>query len=303
MKDELTEAVFAAGWGAVRRMPAPAARGMFKLMADQAWLRHGDSVQQLEKNLRRVVPDASARELRELSRESMRSYLRYWNEVFRLPDLSPEEIVSSVRPQGVEHMIAAMEAGKGAVLATPHMGNWDHAAAWVTLEHYSFTTVVERLKPEGLYERFLDFRRSLGMEILPLTGGESPFRALLDRARAGGMVVLVGDRDLSQTGLPVTFFGEEARMPRGPAALSLATGAPLLPATIWYDGTYTGLRINEPIVAPEDLSKADKILHLTQQMADVFEAGIAEHPADWHMLQPLWTADLDPRRLPSMEPA
>ena len=303
MKDELTEAVFAAGWGAVRRMPAPAARGMFKLMADQAWLRHGDSVQQLEKNLRRVVPDASTRELRELSRESMRSYLRYWNEVFRLPDLSPEEIVSSVRPQGVEHMIAAMEAGKGAVLTTPHMGNWDHAAAWVTLEHYPFTTVVERLKPEGLYERFLEFRRGLGMEILPLTGGESPFRALLDRARAGGMVVLVGDRDLSQTGLPVTFFGEEARMPRGPAALSLATGAPLLPATIWYDGTYTGLRINEPIVAPEDLSKADKILHLTQQMADVFEAGIAEHPADWHMLQPLWTADLDPRRLPSMEPA
>jgi len=303
VKDELTEAVFAAGWGAVRRMPAPAARGMFKLMADQAWLRHGDSVQQLEKNLRRVVPDASTRELRQLSRESMRSYLRYWNEVFRLPDLSPEEIVSTVRPQGVEHMIAAMESGKGAVLTTPHMGNWDHAAAWVTLEHYPFTTVVERLKPEGLYERFLEFRRGLGMEILPLTGGESPFRVLLDRARAGGMVVLVGDRDLSLTGVPVTFFGEEARMPRGPAALSLATGAPLLPATIWYDGTNTGLRINAPIVAPEELSKADKISNLTQQMADVFEAGIAEHPADWHMLQPLWVSDLDPRRLPSMEPA
>jgi len=303
VKDELAEAIFAAGWGAVRRMPGPAARGMFKLMADQAWLRHGDSVQQLEKNLRRVVPDASARELRELSRESMRSYLRYWNEVFRLPDLSPEEIVSTVRPQGVEHMIAAMESGKGAVLTTPHMGNWDHAAAWVTLEHYPFTTVVERLKPEGLYERFLEFRRGLGMEILPLTGGESPFRVLLDRARAGGMVVLVGDRDLSLTGVPVTFFGEEARMPRGPAALSLATGAPLLPATIWYDGTNTGLRINAPIVAPEELSKADKISNLTQQMADVFEAGIAEHPADWHMLQPLWVSDLDPRRLPSMEPA
>ena len=303
MKDELAEAIFAAGWGAVRRMPGPAARGMFKLMADQAWLRHGDSVQQLEKNLRRVVPDASTRELRQLSRESMRSYLRYWNEVFRLPDLSPEEIVSTVRPQGVEHMIAAMESGKGAVLTTPHMGNWDHAAAWVTLEHYPFTTVVERLKPEGLYERFLEFRRGLGMEILPLTGGESPFRVLLDRARAGGMVVLVGDRDLSLTGVPVTFFGEEARMPRGPAALSLATGAPLLPATIWYDGTNTGLRINAPIVAPEELSKADKISNLTQQMADVFEAGIAEHPADWHMLQPLWVSDLDPRRLPSMEPA
>ena len=303
MKDELAEAIFAAGWGAVRRMPGPAARGMFKLMADQAWLRHGDSVQQLEKNLRRVVPEASTRELRELSRESMRSYLRYWNEVFRLPDLSPEEIVSTVRPQGVEHMIAAMESGKGAVLTTPHMGNWDHAAAWVTLEHYPFTTVVERLKPEGLYERFLEFRRGLGMEILPLTGGESPFRVLLDRARAGGMVVLVGDRDLSLTGVPVTFFGEEARMPRGPAALSLATGAPLLPATIWYDGTNTGLRINAPIVAPAELSKADKIANLTQQMADVFAAGIAEHPADWHMLQPLWVSDLDPRRLPSMEPA
>jgi len=115
--------------------------------------------------------------------------------------------------------------------------------------------------------------------------------------------VLVGDRDLSLTGVPVTFFGEEARMPRGPAALSLATGAPLLPATIWYDGANTGLRINAPIVAPAELSKADKIANLTQQMADVFAAGIAEHPADWHMLQPLWVSDLDPRRLPSMEPA
>ncbi len=303
MKDEITEALFATGWGAVRRMPGPVSRSMFQLMADQAWLRHGGSVQQLERNLRRVVPEASTRELRELSRESMRSYLRYWNEVFRLPDLSRSEIVSGVRPEGAEHAIAAMQQGKGVVIATPHMGNWDHAGAWMSLEHYPFTTVVERLKPEGLYERFLEFRRSLGMEILPLTGGESPFRVLLDRVRSGGMVVLVGDRDLSRTGVPVTFFGEPTRMPRGPAALSVVTGAPLLPATIWNDGRRTAFRINEPVVAPDHLSKADKIMNLTQQMADVFQAGIAAHPSDWHMMQPLWLSDLDPRRLHTMEPA
>jgi KDO2-lipid IV(A) lauroyltransferase len=272
-------------------MPGPVARATFRGIADQAWLRHGRSVQQLERNLRRVVPDASTRELRELSRASMRSYLRYWCEVFRLPDLTPEQIVSTVICDGEERIVDALAQGKGLVLTLPHMANWDHGGAWVTLKHAPLTTVAERLKPESLYERFLDYRRSLGMEVLPLTGGGSPFRTLLDRARAGHLICLIGDRDLTDNGVPVTFFGERTSMPPGPAAIAVATGAALIPATLWYDGGYTHIRIHERVEEPATGSRPEKVAAMTQSCADAFASGIAEHPQDWHMLQRLWLDD------------
>ena len=291
MKDEIADVAYAVGWGTVRRMPGPMARATFRGIADQAWLRHGPSVQQLEKNLRRVVPDASKRELRELSRESMRSYLRYWCEVFRLPDLSHQEIVGTVQCEGEKRIVQGLERGKGVVIPLPHMANWDHAGAWVTLAHAPLTTVAERLKPESLYERFLDYRRDLGMEVLPLTGGPPPFRTLLERAKQGRLIALVGDRDLGENGIPVTFFGEQTSMPPGPAAIAVATGAVLLPATLSYDGPVLRVHIHEAVEIPAEGSRPEKVAVMTQACADVFAGGIAKNPQDWHMLQRLWVGD------------
>ena len=293
VQDQVSDWAFAVGWNAVRHMPAPVARTTFDLFADQAWLRHGPSVQQLERNLRRVVPDAADRELRELSRASMRSYLRYWREAFRLPNLSNEEIVST-HVCVDEHLLAkAIDDGKGVVLALPHMGNWDHAGAWLAIAHGGFTTVAERLKPESLYERFLTYRRSLGMEVLPLTGGGAgPFRTLLERARTGHVICLLADRDLTENGIAVTFFGETATMPAGPAALAIASGAALLPVTMWYEPGLSFTRIHAEVPVPATGTRAEKVAAMTQAVADVFAEGIAEHPQDWHMLQRLWRADL-----------
>jgi KDO2-lipid IV(A) lauroyltransferase len=280
-------------------MPSPAANALFDAFADQAWIRHGPSVQQLEKNLRRVVPDASTRELRELSRASMRSYLRYWREAFRLPNLTPEQIVGTHVCLDEERISDQLATGRGLILTLPHMGNWDHAGAWVSIAHAPLTTVAERLRPESLYERFLEFRRGLGMEVLPLTGGGGPFRTLLERARTGHLICLLGDRDLTENGVDVTFFGERARMPAGPAALAIASGAALMPATLWYEDGLTFTRIHPPVPVPTSGTRAEKVAVMTQTMADAFAEGIAAHPQDWHMLQRLWLADLpvgDPRR-------
>jgi KDO2-lipid IV(A) lauroyltransferase len=234
----------------------------------------------------------------------MRSYLRYWQETFRLPDWSRERIVSRLRTVDEHIFVEALNSGRGAVLTLPHTGNWDHAGAWATLTHRPLVTVAERLKPEAVYERFLAYRRDLGMEVLPLTGGASPFRTLLQRTRAGGLVCLLGDRDLTSNGVQVTFFGEPTKMPPGPAALAVATGAPLVPATLWYDDDNTWVRFHEPLTSTAG-ARSEQVATLTQGCADAFAEGIAEHPADWHMMQPLWLADLDPERLRrgSAEPA
>jgi KDO2-lipid IV(A) lauroyltransferase len=193
---------------------------------------------------------------------------------------------------------AALERGGGAVVALPHQGNWDVAGLWVVERYGGFTTVAERLKPESLYERFVAYRESIGMEVLPLTGGaQSPSEVLKQRLRANGIVCLPADRDLSRNGVEVQFFGEATRMPGGPALLAATTGATLLPVSLWFTEGGWGQRIYAPLTLP-DPPLREQVTRATQALADVFAHGIAEHPADWHMLQRLWLADF-----PAREPA
>jgi KDO2-lipid IV(A) lauroyltransferase len=226
----------------------------------------------------------------------MRSYLRYWMESFRLPAWSQQRIRGGFAPQGLHLLEDARAAGQGVILALPHMANWDLAGAWVTAElGVPFTTVAERLKPETLYDRFVAYREGLGMEVLPHTGGAA-FGTLARRLRSGGLVCLVADRDLSVSGMDVSFFGETTRMPIGPALLSIQTGAPLLPVTLWYDDSpVMGGQIHPAVEVPQTGTRGEKLASMTQALADVFAAGIAEHPQDWHMLQRLWLADLPGR--------
>ncbi|PYC76335.1 phosphatidylinositol mannoside acyltransferase [Streptomyces tateyamensis] len=304
MRDKLVDGAYAAGWATVKLLPEPVARALGNTLADFTWRRQGKGVRQLEANLRRVRPGASPAELRELSRAGMRSYLRYWMESFRLPVWNDRKIADSMRVDGIEHLVAAMESNRGAVLALPHMGNWDLAGAWV-VRHlgFPFTTVAERLKPESLFDRFVAYRQGLGMEVLALTGSDiSVIGTLARRLRAGKLVCLVGDRDLSESGTPVEFFGEAARMPAGPAALAQQTGAALLPASLWYEGAVQRARIHPPIEVPPEVDRRTAKALMTQQLADVWAAEIAEHPQDWHMLQKFWPADLPGRPRPAVPP-
>jgi KDO2-lipid IV(A) lauroyltransferase len=280
----LTDLAYALGWRGVRLLPEPLAAAAFRLGADLAWRRGGRGVSRLRGNLARVAPAGT--DLDRLTRAAMRSYARYWLEVSRLGELGPDRIVRRMRVLD-EHLLREAHArGNGTIVALPHMGNWEQAGAWLVATGIPFTTVAERLRPESLFERFVAFRTALGMEVIPLTGGERPpFGLLAERLRAGGMLCLLADRDLSRGGVPVEFFGATAAMPGGPAALTLATGATLLPVTLWFDRDGWSARIH-PAVAPSDVPT------MTQGLADAFAAGIAAHPADWHMLQRVWRDDL-----------
>jgi phosphatidylinositol dimannoside acyltransferase len=293
-KDYFVDAAYVLGWTVVRKMPERSARLAFTVIADRTWRRRGRGVRQLEKNLSRVLgKDAVDDEIRMLSKRVMRSYLRYWLEVFRLPEMSRERIVGGMSITGHEKLFATLDSGRGVILALPHMGNYEQAGAWLVYSGYPFTTVVERLKPESLFKRFLAFREGLGMEALPLTGsGAAVFGTLARRLRAGKPVCLVSDRDLSDTGVEVEFFGRPARLPGGPAALAVQTGAALMPVTLWYEGNSWGTRVHEEIPVPDEGTRQDRVRVMTQELARAYEEGIAAHPEDWHMMQRVWVEDL-----------
>lgn len=300
LRDRATSLGFAAGWGAVKAVPAGLSARSFRAGADAVTVRNGPAVRQLRTNLRRVVGQGRTEaEMDELVGEAMRSYARYWLETFRLPKMDRARVVARADEQttGAEHIDAAVQAGRGFILALPHTGNYDVAGLWL-INRYGkpFTTVAERLEPASLFNRFVAYRESLGMEVLALTGGERPPTSVLtERLKSGGGVCLVADRDLSQHGVEVDFFGEPARMPGGPAMLAALTGAALLPVGMWFtpEGGW-GQQILAPVELPAGRLR-EQVSAGTQRMADGFARIVAGHPADWHMLQKLWLADLTRR--------
>lgn len=294
------DGAYALGWSTVKTLPEPVAVRLGRTIADIAWRKRGKGVLRLESNYARVVPDAGPERLAELSRAGMRSYLRYWMESFRLPAWSRERVRTGFDPRDAHYLTDGIASDRGVILALPHMGNWDLAGAWVTTKlETPFTTVAERLKPESLYDRFVAYREGLGMEVLPHSGGTA-FGTLARRLRDGGLVCLVAERDLSASGVEVKFFGEATRMPAGPALLAQQTGALLLPVTLWYDDSPVMQgRVHPPVEVPETGTRAEKTSVMTQALADAFATGISDHPEDWHMLQRLWLADLEPRPAPS----
>lgn len=294
----VTRAYFV-GWRLVRLLPEGAAYRLFDWVADRSWARHGRSVQRLEANLARVRPEASPEQLRDLSRAGMRSYLRYYCDAFRLPGWSRDRLTSTVRTVNDQPVRDVLREGGSAVMFLGHLGNWDHAGAWSTVELAQVTTVAERLEPEAVFRAFLAFRESLGMRIVPLSGSEV-FRTLLTAAREPGTFMpLLADRDLSNNGVEVQLFGEPARMAAGPAALALATGAALFPVSIHYERLGQrrhGIVItwHDRVPVPDGLRRGEQVAAMTQACADALATAIDAHPEDWHMLQRVFSADFEP---------
>jgi KDO2-lipid IV(A) lauroyltransferase len=305
-RDAVSVFGFRVGWSAVRALPERAAYALFDRIADAIVLRGGKSLERLRANYARVRPELGPAELDDLVHEGMRSYLRYYCEAFRLPSLRPEQIDRAVVANGTEAAAQVCRDGGAAIAFVGHLGNFDMAAAWSARHVAPVTTVAERLKPEEVFQEFVAFRNSIDMEIIPLTGGDDPYRELLRTARAGGrLIALASDRDLTSGGVEVDLLGRPARMAKGPAMLSLATGAPLYAAAIWYEpaprGTGLGGHRTRVEMGPALTPRVDgptEVLaqDLTQQCADHLARTIRDHTSSWHMLQRVFSEDLAPRR-------
>ncbi len=285
LQERCTVAAFRAAWFLMPRISEHVTQTIFDVLADVAWLRNGSDVRRLQSNLARVTGADSEQEQRDLTRRAMRSYARYWRETFSLDGWSLHEMQSRVRYIGIERLDAAMESGGGALLAATHSGNWDLAAVVIAHRYGGGTTVAERLKPEALFDLFVAARTKYGVEIIPHAGGKRPaFAVLLERARAGRLLALVSDRDLSHRGVDVQFFGANARMAGGPGALALATGIPVFPVAIWNDGAQLVFEVKPQL----DVVEGDTVATFTQRLADAYADIIGAHPEDWHMLQRVW---------------
>lgn len=281
IRDSLTAGGYAAAWSLIKYLPEPVTATSFGALASVLTQRQGKAVRQLQLNLEQVAPGVP------LLNEAVDSYLRYWHEVFRLPRWKPERIREAFTLEGVEILDHYAKRGTGVVVVGGHLANWDLAGAWAAQRYGSVVSVAERLKPVQLFDQFVAARRSLGIDILGL-GDPDVMRGLLQRLKAGRIVALLGDRDLSGGGVEIDFFGERTSVPGGPATLSVLAGVPLLGLQLWYDGSMLRGRISEPVSVPKQGTRSEQVQALTQASMDFVAEGIATHPVDWHMMQRVW---------------
>lgn len=279
-------------WACAGRLPEPVATRLLRRLPGSLVRNPAGRLAQLRRNLRRAAPGVSPERLDALVAGAVRSYLRYWYEVARIGCWPPERVVDRVVAINQRPVRDAL-ARTGAVVALPHMANWDHAAAWATRTGMPVTAVAERLEPPRRYQRFATYRERLGLDLVALDTDTAVDRRIWSRLRSavasGRLVCLVSDRDLVGHGTVVDLLDEAARLPTGPAALAAGAGATLFAATLAYQGPLLRIEFSGPIGVSR---RGSDVRRATQTVADWFSRGIRRSPEDWHMMQPVFTADL-----------
>jgi lauroyl/myristoyl acyltransferase len=240
-------------------------------------------------NLARVLGHpADSPLVRSAVRECFRLYARYWFETFALRTMPADEVNKRFTIDGIDHVDRALAAGTGIVLTLPHMGNWDAAGHWLSLNGYRMTSVAEELRPKSVFDLFLRHRRALGIGIVPLSEGSRVAETLIRLLSENHIITLVADRDLTGRGVEVDMFGAKRLLPAGPAMLALATGAPLCVCAVFTTPEGWHTVIGPPVEIERSGVLRQDVTALTRLIAHGFERYIASAPADWHMFQPAW---------------
>jgi len=288
---DITTAYKAAAFAA-QRTPTSFSAHAVRSGGALASLFAGDRKLIAERNLRRAtdhhIDDV---EMRKAIARTFSAYGRYYLDSFRLPKLDAETIDEGFEYIGFEHIQESIDRGIGPLLILPHLGGWEWAAFWLSKIHdFKVTAIVEPLEPPELFDWFVSFRESLGMDVVPVGPDAGP--AILEAVREGNVVCLLSDRVVSgAAAVPVDFFGERTMLPAGPATIALRTGAPLIPVAVYFKGDRHFAECRAPVPAEREGRFRDDVQRITQDLAHELEVLIRAAPEQWHVLQPGWPSD------------
>jgi phosphatidylinositol dimannoside acyltransferase len=290
---EPVSTVYRAGSAFVRSVPGPVAEAGGVAASFIAAEVSAERRLLTERNLQRVRgPGFTGAPLRRAAHQTFRSYTRYWVESFRLPKLSPAQIDAGFAVEGYDHIERSLAAGVGPILALPHLGGWEWAAFWLTrVLDVPVTAVVEAVEPPELFDFFVDFRRQLGMHVVPL--GPKAGGQVMAAIKAGHVVCLLSDRDIAGDGIEVDFFGETTTLPPGPVTVALRSGAPLIPTAVYFEGSGHHCVVGPPMDLTRQGRFRDDVTRLTRDLGVLLEDLIRRAPEQWHLQSPNWPSDYD----------
>jgi len=233
-------------------------------------------------NLAVAMPEAGRRERMRTVRRMMASYNCMLFEFFRLPHLEREELLRSVEVVGRGHLEDAVARGRGVILASTHIGNWELAA--VVLAHWGYTlhAVAGVQLNRWLSPAVRETKTELAIHTV---SHEDGFRKLVRALEHNDLVALMVDGDLYRHGVQVEFFGREMRWPAGPGVLAQRTGALVICGYCERLGSGRFRIVMEPALDPATFPSTGA---LNGAIAGTVERHIRDHVDQWCIFRPLW---------------
>lgn len=244
-------------------------------------------------NLAVLMPRASRRERMKVVRKMMRSYNRMMFEFFRLPHISREELLGAVEVVGKEHLESALARGRGVILASSHIGNWELAAVMVAQWGYTLHAVAGVQLGRWLSGAVRETKSELAIQTV---SPEDGFRKLLRALEHNDPIALVVDGDIYNHGVDVEFFGRPYSFPAGPGVLAQRTGALIV---CGYCERVSPGRFRIVMEKPLDPASFATTAELNQAVASTVERHIREHIDQWCIFRPMW----EPSAATAPEPA
>jgi KDO2-lipid IV(A) lauroyltransferase len=236
----------------------------------------------VRRNLSRILGDPS--QVGPTVRRLYVRYAKYLVDYTRMDLLREKHLRRLVRGfEGKEYFDQAMARGKGTLILTAHLGNWEMGGIFLSLMGYSLTVITAPDIEARLHEFRVRLRQEQQIKVITLDDTMASSLAVLKALQANELVALLGDRDLFGKGIPVNFFGQRVFFPIGPALLAYLSEAPLIPTFVLMDQQDKYLCLAEPPIVLHRTGKRDQDLaENTQRIATALEKFIRKYPDQWY---------------------
>ncbi len=256
------------------------------ILADMRYLFFIRDRRTIKKNLKVVLGEVDKRKLNHEARWVLRNFGKYLVDFFRFSKLDKNFINKFITIEGKNYLDQALSEGKGAILLSAHLGNWELGGVVIALLGYPLNAVVLSHTNKKIDNLFVRQRSIKGVNVVPLgISIRSCFRALSKNE----LVVLVGDRNFSGQGLKMDFFGKKAVVPKGPAVFSIKSGAPIIPTFMIREKNDKFKLIFEPALSCKPMGNLDlDTKTITREALKALEKYIGRYPSQWFMAADLW---------------
>ncbi len=268
------------------------AYGLAKRISDIQYIFSKKDRDSVAQNLS-IITKKDIDECQKLARQVFRNFGLYLVDFFRMSNLSVEDIKKRVKVEGIENIDGVLKQNKGGIILTCHIGNWEMGGVVMAMLGYDISALVLNHKHKNINDFFIKQREEKGLKVIPI---DHSMKRCVSALRKKGLLAIAGDRDFTNNGVVMDFFGMPASIPKGPAMFALKTNSPIIPGMLVRQGTFNYKLIFDTPIELKEIPGMDKdeiIKEADKKIVSIMEKNIRAYPDQWLIFRKFWETPVD----------